>query len=1587
MKQPAIPANEKERLEALYKYKILDTPAEKYFDQLTELAAYVCNTPVATITFIDEDREWYKSRIGISDTEASRDISFCAHTILAKDLFIIPDTYKDKRFADNQFVLEEPPIRFYAGAPLITTNGYALGTICVIDHIPRELTADQKYALKEIAKQIMLQLEVREKRQLLDSKIRTTGKVIKKELQEIKKSYEDLSRELNRRIVSEIELKTGHNRLAQALESAQTGTWDWDLLSNRIIWNKMHEELFGFKPGTFKGDYKEFEKRIYSDDRVKVQDAMDFSINGKKPYFCEFRIIWPDKSIHWIRGSGQFLFDKQGRPVRMYGVDTDITVEKEAQFKLDRSIRALRVLGLCNAALTNIHDESRLLDEICRLMIEQGGYYFSWIGYPQQDEHKTVRPMAYAGHEAGYLENLVSWDKKNARGRGPVGKAIRSGKPIVVKDISNNREFRPWRKSALERGYASVAVLPLKMNKEILGNLNIYSREHDAFDTGEIKFLSELADNLARGIHSLRMQESLEETRMIAEQQFKELEILYDTAPMGYALMDKSCRYLKVNKALAKMNGLPVEDHINRSVDEIVPGIAPVIKPAIKQVFKTGKPVSGVELHAWSPVMQSEMHWLSQYYPLFMPDGKIHAVNSIIHDITEHKNFEETLNNKTLQAEFIGELGKAALTGKNVSGLLDWVVTELAGILSVDYVKILELQPLAKKLLLKAGCGWNDGLVGVATVANDIYTQAGYTLNSRKPVVVQNLETEKRFKGPKFLLDHNITSGISVAIGDVNNPYGILGVHTRTKREFNEQDINFVQSVANIITDAIQRDHSEKILLLEKNIQKYISSDLSLEKIMSAIIRDIEREFSGMRCGIFFYEPKDHDILHDIAPAFRNHFLKQTRGLFVNLFMKSHGTGIYRNEKIIAEDIYKDPSWKDYRDIAETNHIRACWSMPIVFSSGKIIASMAIFHSTPKSPSVFELKTIDRMKWLLDITIEQIITRWKFREINKYNTLLLSAAGEGIYGLDRNGNLTFMNPAASKILGWHEREILGKKMHNIIHHTRADGKRHFMKDCPVYASIEKGESHQCNVEFFWKKDGKSFPVEYVSTPVRNDQGKITGAVVVFHDISLRKKMEAETNRLIQRNSALVSALAEIVYESKSEANTISWEGNYTGILGYTEMEIGHTTESWTNRIHPDDRKKALKEVEIAARDKRIYDLQYRFLHKNGNYIWMHDRGVLVLDSDGNVESILGVFRDINRHKQAEKIIQESEEKYRAMYHDNPNMCFTTDEKGAILSVNKTGAGHLGYTAEELIGKPVTIIFPESEHAMVRKNLHYCIKLDGGMHEWEITKICKSGEIIWVKESARAIKSHGDTMILIVCNDITRNKENESEILESRERLRKLAEKLNVIREDERSMISREIHDELGQTLTGLRIDLAWLLDEINAKQLPFADRTRNALILADETLETVRRISHDLRPAMLDDLGLEAAIEWQMEEFSRRSGCQYDLVLNAGDIGLIQNRDTIVFRILQEALTNITRHAKASNVNVSLEKQNHDLVMFIADNGVGISDDALTSNNSIGLIGMRERAESIGGNINISRMHDGGTRLVLSIPADSLYDR
>jgi signal transduction histidine kinase len=230
----------------------------------------------------------------------------------------------------------------------------------------------------------------------------------------------------------------------------------------------------------------------------------------------------------------------------------------------------------------------------------------------------------------------------------------------------------------------------------------------------------------------------------------------------------------------------------------------------------------------------------------------------------------------------------------------------------------------------------------------------------------------------------------------------------------------------------------------------------------------------------------------------------------------------------------------------------------------------------------------------------------------------------------------------------------------------------------------------------------------------------------------------------------------------------------------------------------------------------------------------------------------------------------------------------------------------------------------------------------------------------------------------------RRKQAEQETISSREQLRNLSGYLQAAREKERTLIAREIHDELGQALTALKMDLFWLGHHLPENFCELHKKAAAMIKCIDGTIKAVQRISAELRPGLLDDLGLAAAIEWQAKEFRDRTGIEMEINICPEDIVSDRERSTVIFRIFQEALTNVARHAQATALKVSLIQREQKLILKVRDNGKGITQEQIFDANSFGLLGMRERVHPWGGSVKIKGVRGKGTVVFVSIMVNNL---
>jgi len=919
-------------------------------------------------------------------------------------------------------------------------------------------------------------------------------------------------RDITERKKAEATLRESEERFKALFETAKDSIFIKDITGKYIKANPAMGKMLGIPVSHIIGSTDRDLITKHKFDRIQMEDARvlngetievehDFIIDGEKVFFETIKFP---------------LRDKEGTIIGLCGIARDITERNQTGAKILRINRALRIISACNRGLTRATNEIDWLNELCRILVEEAGFRMAWIGYAEQDERRRVRPVAYAGFEEGYLGTVdITW-ADTERGRGPTGTAIRTGEPVIARNIPIDPAFEPWRRAAIQRGYTSSIALPLNVEGTRLGALNVYAAEADAFDAEEVELLSQLAWDLSYGIISLRSHQEREKAQKALHESEAKFKSIYAQSPVGIELYNSDGKLIDANPACLAIFG----------VSDL-------------------KSVLGFDLF---------------HDPNIPEDSKIKLLHG------------EPVKYETL--------------------------------FDFELVKKMKLYETAK-----TGTCYLDCLI--------------------TPII-----SEK---------------------GQIN---GYL-VH----------------------------------------------------------VRDITRR-------------KQAEVSREETEA----------------------------------------------------HLRA----------------------------------------------------------------VLNNAPITIFAMDDRGAFTLSE---------------GKGLEHV--------------------GLKPGE----NV-------GVSAVDLYGSIPFVEPTGKVTTGKEV-----IRRALSGET----------VNAVDEL-------------RGVY-----------------FDNFISP------------------------------------------IRDLYGKVVGVVGVATDITERKHFEDALRESEKKFSIAFHNSPNLiAITTYPDGKIIDINDTWAHALSIGHEESLGKTAAELDLWSNAADCDR-CYAELKENGRIRNAEVTLKTKSKSIVCLC-TAEFIEFGSRRHVLWEFRDISARKRAEAELRRSREELRALSAKMEIAREEERARIAREIHDELGQRLTVLIMDLSVIAKKIPNDLKPLKEKTNLMVEEVDSLIKTVRRISTEMRPSILDDLGLVPAIEWLCKDFLGQHRIRFRLDLKTKAIDIGRNRNIGVFRIVQEALTNVVRHAKASLIEIRLKENPDNYILNIRDNGRGITKTEIISPNSFGLGVMRERARLLGGEIKISGTPGRGTVLVLKIP-------
>jgi PAS domain S-box-containing protein len=615
MKSAYIPNNEKRRLEALKNTALLDTPPEERFDRLSRLVQKALNVPIALVSLVDEHRQWFKSKQGLAVSETSRDVAFCAYTILSDEIFEVSDTLQDERFSDNPLVEEEPNIRFYAACPISSVDGYRIGTLCVIDTQPRKLSQTEKRMLRDISAAVQDEIRLTER------------------LQGIEKSEQ---------------------RLQSILEGTNVGTWEWNIQTGETVFNERWADIVGYKLSELEPiSIDTWISLAHPDDLNESNDLLERHFRGESEFY-DFEARMRHKKGHWVwvHDRGRIVSrTESGEPLIMSGTHEDITQQKQSQNELENQLAAFRALN----TIASLAPENSI-EQIAQGIKLACDYLKLELGILSSIDKqlKTYEIVAYhappgAGLRAGqtfalhdtYCEIVMS-----------------EGQLVAIHDMASStyRQHPCYEAFGLE----SYIGLKIAVNDEPFGTLNFSSEKprEEPFKETEKQFLRLLAQWVSSALEFKQKNDALENSE-------SRLRGLFELSPIGIALNEYDTgQFVDLNNALLAPTGYTREEFVTLSYWDVTPREYEQQElEQLEKLAQTGR---------YGPFEKEYIRKDGSRYPVLLNGMVVHddkgkkLIWSIIEDISDRKR------NEQIKTAFISTVSHELRTPiTSISGALD----------------------------------------------------------------------------------------------------------------------------------------------------------------------------------------------------------------------------------------------------------------------------------------------------------------------------------------------------------------------------------------------------------------------------------------------------------------------------------------------------------------------------------------------------------------------------------------------------------------------------------------------------------------------------------------------------------------------------------------------------------------------------------------------------------------------------------------------------------------------------------------------------------------------------------------------------
>ena len=1122
-------------------------------------------------------------------------------------------------------------------------------------------------------------------------------------------------------------------------------------------------------------------------------------------------------------------------------------------------------------------------------------------------------------------------------------------------------------------------------------------------------------EQLATEVTQLRQRiaelETAETERKQVEEALRKSEEKYRTvveiSPDGIAIAAKG-RHVFANKSLARIFGVSCPDELlgKPVMNYIHPDYRKIVRDRIEQT----------KSRALAPLIEEKMiradgtviHTEVAAAPLKYEGGQ--AIMAVIRDITERKRVEEALRESEEKFRTLYEgMAQGVFYQRNDGVLIDvnQAALEMFGLTRDRFLGRTSADP-RWKVIREDGSDFpgneHPSIVALKTGKPVQNVIAGVFNPEKRDYVWMNINAIPQFRPEE------------------DKPYQVfVTIHNITERRQTEEALKFTRfSLDNAVDTMVCVGHDGRFMDVNDTFCR--SSGYSREELLSMTVHDIDPDYSAeiwsefweklkrsssltfeschhtkegkifpveVTTNFFEYKGKEYhcSFARDITERKRmEEALRESEGKYRSLVESSEDsiylidkncTYLFMNKKHLARigvpsGQVVGKAYGDFHSSEETKDFAR--KVKKVLKTGESVS----YEYKSQRDNRYFIRTLSPVKALKSdkpsaiTVISKDITELKhseaaLREREAFNFALFQYNPVETIVVDIEGRVTGFNLAKAKS---NDRlPVIGDMMYKDY------AGRH---EVDMYAELMKCIKSGRAKEFPDRKYGDRY-LSITLSPFSE------GAIIISEDITERKRAE----ELLQRErdtffSILQKAPYGVVFLNR-EGKTIIINMEFTNITGYNLEDIP-TLKDWFRLAYPD--KKYRDTVnDILTRDiaegsddeifhktyHRTFFRTFKVACKDGTIKEIEFRPTALEDG-----GIIVMIADITERKRVHDLLETAATEWRTTFDAINDAVMLLDQTGKVRRCNNSMVKVIGKPFSEIVDRPCWEVVHDATKPPQECQLEKVTK----SHQRETEVFTRANR--WLNATIDPMMDEEGHLLgaVHILSDITERMRVEEDLQSSREELRNLTIHLESVREQERTSVAREIHDELAQSLTALKMDLAWLDNKVPRNQIPLVEKMHAMNELIDSIIQTVKRISAALRPGILDDLGLVAAIEWQAEEFQNRTGINCRFAVNPDDLTVDQDRSTAIFRIFQETLTNILRHAGASLVSVELLKEAGSLMLRVIDNGTGITEKQIHDPKSFGLIGMRERVHPWGGLVNIKGIPGRETTVEVRIPLE-----